>query len=47
MKELNDFLVIAIVGIIGFMDYAVVIVVIIAGITLVQRMIFTTKNIKE
>gem|GEM_PF-3909642 len=29
------------------MDYAVVIVVIIAGITLVQRMIFTTKNIKE
>ena len=40
-------LVIAIVGIIGFMDYAVVIVVIIAGITLVQRMIFTTKNIKE
>ena len=40
-------LVIAIIGIIGFMDYAVVIVVIIAGITLVQRMIFTTKNIKE
>ena len=40
-------LVIAIVGIIGFMDYAVIIVVIIAGITLVQRMIFTTKNLKE
>ena len=40
-------LVIAIIGIIGFMDYAVVIVVIIAGITLIQRMIFTTKNIKE
>ena len=40
-------LVIAIVGIIGFMDYAVVIVIIIAGITLIQRMIFTTKNIKE
>ena len=40
-------LVIAIIGIIGFMDYAVIIVVIIAGITLIQRMIFTTKNIKE
>ncbi len=40
-------LAIAIIGIIGFMDYAVVIVVIIAGITLIQRMIFTTKNIKE
>ena len=40
-------LVIAIVGIIGFMDYAVIIVIIIAGITLIQRMIFTTKNIQE
>lgn len=40
-------LVIAIIGIIGFMDYAVVVVVIIAGITLIQRMIFTAKNIKE
>ena len=40
-------LVIAIIGIIGFMDYAIVIVAIIAGITLIQRMIFTTKNIKE
>ena len=40
-------LVIAIIGIIGFMDYAVVIVIIIAGITLIQRMIYTTKNIKE
>ncbi len=40
-------LVIAIIGIIGFMDYAVIIVVIIAGITLIQRMIVTTKNIKE
>ena len=40
-------LVIAVIGIIGFMDYAVLIVVIIAGVTLVQRMIFTTKNIKE
>jgi len=40
-------LVIALIGIIGFMDYAVVIVVIIAGITLIQRMTFTAKNIKE
>jgi len=40
-------LVIAIIGIIGFMEYAVTIVVIIAGITLIQRMIVTTKNIKE
>jgi len=40
-------LVIAIVGIIGFMEYAVLIVVIIAGITLIQRMIVTAKNIKE
>ena len=40
-------LVIAIIGIIGFMEYAVAIVVIIAGITLIQRMIVTAKNIKE
>lgn len=40
-------LVIAVIGIIGFMDYAVVIVVIIAGITLIQRMIYTAKNIRE
>ncbi len=40
-------LVIAIIGIIGFMEYAVIIVVIIAGITLIQRIVFTTKNIKE
>ena len=40
-------LVIAIIGIIGFMDYAVIIVIIIAAITLIQRMIFTTKNIKD
>ncbi len=40
-------LVIAIVGIIGFMDYAILIVIAIAGITLIQRMVFTTKNIKE
>ena len=40
-------LVIAIIGIIGYMEPAVMIVVVIAGITLVQRMITTTKNIKE
>jgi len=40
-------LVIAVIGIIGFMELAVLIVVIIAGITLIQRMIFTAKNIKE
>ena len=40
-------LVIAVIGIFGFMDYAIVIVVIIAGITLIQRMIYTAKNIKE
>ena len=40
-------LVIAIIGVIGFMDYAVIIVIIIAGITLIQRMIYTTKNITE
>ena len=40
-------LVIAVIGIFGFMDYAVIIVIIIAGITLIQRMIYTTKNITE
>ena len=40
-------LIIAIIGIIGFMDIAVLIVVIIAGITLIQRMVFTAKNIKD
>lgn len=40
-------LVIAIIGIIGYMEPAVMIVVIIAGITLVQRMMTTAKNIKE
>ncbi len=40
-------LVIAIIGIIGYMDIAVMVVVIIAGITLIQRMIVTAKNIKE
>ena len=40
-------LVIAVIGIIGYMQPAVIIVVVIAGITLVQRMIVTAKNIKE
>ena len=40
-------LVIAIIGIIGYMEPAVIIVVIITGITLIQRMIVTSKNIKE
>jgi len=40
-------LVIAIIGIIGYMEPAVLIVVIIAGVTLIQRMIVTAKNIKE
>ena len=40
-------LIIAIIGIIGYMEPAVMIVVVIAGITLIQRMIMTTKNIKE
>lgn len=40
-------LVIAIIGIIGFMEPAVIIVVVIAGITLIQRMIVTAKNIQE
>ena len=40
-------LVIAVIGIIGYMEPAVLIVVIIAGITLIQRMIVTAKNIKE
>ncbi len=40
-------LVIAVIGIIGYMQPAVIIVVVIAGITLVQRMIVTSKNIRE
>lgn len=40
-------LVIAIIGIFSFMEIAVIIVVVIAGITLIQRMIVTAKNIQE
>ncbi len=40
-------LVIALVGIAGFIEYALIIVVVIAGVTLVQRMAFTVKNIRD
>lgn len=40
-------LVIAIIGMAGFLNYAVIIVAIIAGITLIQRIIATAKAIKE
>ena len=40
-------LVIAIIGIAGFLNYAVMIVIIIAGITLIQRIIATASKIKE
>ena len=41
-------LVIAIIGMIpGLMQYAVMIVIIIAGITVVQRIIFTAKNLHD
>ncbi|NHH96726.1 Phosphatidylinositol phosphate synthase [Candidatus Nitrosotalea sp. FS] len=40
-------LVIAIIGMIGFLNYAVVIVAIIAGITFVQRIIATSRGIKD
>jgi len=46
-ERADRLLVVAIIGIIGFMQYAVIIVVIISGITLIQRMIVTSKNIKE
>jgi archaetidylinositol phosphate synthase len=38
-------LVIAIIGMIGFMDYAVMIVIAIAGITLIQRIVVTAKQL--
>ena len=40
-------LVIAIIGMIGFLNYAVMIVIIIAGITFVQRIITTSHGIKD
>ena len=40
-------LVIAIIGMIGFMEYAIMIVIVIAGITLIQRILATTKQLNE
>ena len=40
-------LVIAIIGMIGFMEYAVMIVIIIAAITLIQRIVVTAKQLRE
>ena len=40
-------LVIAIIGMIGFMEYAVIIVIIIAAITFVQRIVVTAKKVGE
>lgn len=40
-------LVIAIIGMIGFMEYAIVIVIVISGITLIQRILATTKQLSE
>jgi len=40
-------LVIAIIGIIGFMEYAIIIVIIIAAITFIQRIVVTTKALRE
>ncbi len=40
-------LVIAIIGMIGFMDYAVMIVIVIAGITFIQRIILTSKKLPK
>jgi archaetidylinositol phosphate synthase len=40
-------LVIAIIGMAGFMEYAVIIVIIIAAVTFIQRIIVTAKNIPE
>ena len=37
----------AIIGMIGFMDYAVMIVIVIAGITLIQRIILTSKKLSN
>jgi len=40
-------LVIAIIGIAGFLNYAMIIVAIIAGITLIQRIVATSSRIKD
>jgi len=46
-ERADRLLVIAIIGIAGFMEYAVIIVIIIAGITFIQRIVVTTKALKE
>jgi len=40
-------LVIAIIGIAGFLNYAMIIVAVIAGITFIQRIVATARNIKD
>jgi archaetidylinositol phosphate synthase len=40
-------LVIAVIGMAGFMQYAVIVVIIIAAITFIQRIIVTSKNIQD
>lgn len=40
-------LVIAISGMVGFLEYGVIVVIVIATITFIQRIILTAKNIKE
>jgi archaetidylinositol phosphate synthase len=40
-------LVIAIIGMIGFMDYAIMIVIVIAGITFIQRIILTSRKLDK
>lgn len=40
-------LVIALIGMTGFMPYAIVIVIIIAAVTFIQRIIVTSKNIQD
>ena len=40
-------LVIALIGMIGFMPYAIVIVIIIAAVTFIQRIVVTSKNIQD
>ena len=40
-------LVIAIIGIAGFLNYAVIIVAVIAGITFIQRIVATSRKIKD
>ena len=47
VERAETLLVIAIIGMIGFMEYAIVIVIVIAGITLIQRILATAKQLNE